>query len=244
MHSDFTLPFLDFLRMVHSTDEVFQQSRNPTKISEITTKSGNNRQYHLPYMIILWKIIWVISMLKIVNGFRIENWQTAWSFTAIYRILARWIINIVVISGNRTLNGSMTTSWRNSGEKAGLCQRARKKEGTYYLSASEVVIHRREQAFVIYKAVIMPIMHSLLSNKGARIADSLLVYICCHFWLYFWAAMTTIACQFGATLREKSHSVSNGIKNFPVKSVKKLALSDFVGWQPSAKTSSSIFQYA
>ena len=167
--------------MVHNAYEVFQQSRKPTKISGTTTKSCKIYQYHLSYMIVLWKIIWVISMLKIVNGFRIENWQTAWSFTAIYRILARWIINIVVISGNPTLNGSMTTSWRNSGEKAGLCQRARKKEGTYYLSASEVVIHRREQVFVIYKAVIMPILHPLLSNKGARIADSLLVYVCCHF---------------------------------------------------------------
>jgi len=56
--------------------------------------------------------------------------------------------------------------------------------------------------------------------------------------------MTTTASQFGATLREKSHSVSNGVKNFPVKSVKNLALPDFEGSQASAKTSSSNFRYA
>ena len=31
----------------------------------------------------------------------------------------------------------------------------------------------------------MPILHSLLSNTGARIADSLLGYVCCSFFLYF-----------------------------------------------------------
>ena len=89
--------------------------------------------------------------------------------------------------------------------------------------------HRREQTFVIVIAVIMPILHSPLSNKGAHIADSLLVYVCCHFWLYFGTAMAARASQFGATLRKKSHSVSNVVIYFPVKSVKNLALSGIEG---------------
>jgi hypothetical protein len=45
---------------------------------------------------------------------------------------------------------------------------------------------------------------------------------------YFWAAMTATTCQFGATLREKPHSLLNGIRYFSVKSVKKLAIPDFM----------------
>ena len=52
-------------------------------------KSCKINQYHFSNMIILWKIIKVIKMLKIENGFRIEIWQTDGSFTVIYRVFAR-----------------------------------------------------------------------------------------------------------------------------------------------------------
>ena len=58
------------------------------------------------------------------------------------------------------------------------------KKSTYYLSAFGVTTHRKEQTFALYLAFIVPILHSRLFNKGARNADSLLVYVCCHSWLF------------------------------------------------------------